>query len=247
MAGGAEGSAVGRVWREARTGAASGWRATSPEARRQFFATLVVALLVAAAASAAGSLAIRAAGGAGPLPGDAAVTAWIESLISVHTALWLGAFTSSAMVIPVLAAAAVLAARAGRWDRATLAVATFAASKAIILAGWLTWSRPRPGGVADGAIIPGDMGSFPSGHSVQAWTVYGLLALWWARASGRGWEKALAWGAVVAGSLVVGAARVRIGAHHPSDILGGILLGAVWLIGMARAERATEGGLREPE
>ena len=201
---------------------------------------------MAAVASALIAAAISAATDGGPLPGDAAVARWIEDRLTVHSAIWLGAVTSSAMVVPVLAAAAVLAARAGHWERAVLAVATFAASKIIILSGWLTRSRPRPGGVAGGEIIPEGMGSFPSGHSLQVWTVYGLLALWWARSSDRGWERALAWVALVVGTVIVGAGRVRIGAHWPSDIVGGALLGGVWLAGMAWAERGVRTGLRSP-
>lgn len=190
--------------------------------------------------------AIAAATGGGALPGDAAVVEWVEGRLSVHSAIWLGALTSSAMVVPVLLTAAVLAARAGRWERAVLAVVTFAASKVIILAGWLTWSRPRPGGVAGGEIIPEGMGSFPSGHALQVWSVYGLLALWWVRASDRGWERALAWLAVVVGTVVVGVGRVRIGAHWPSDVLGGAGLGALWLVGMMWAERGVRGRVRSP-
>lgn len=224
----------------------AGWGATPAARRRRFFVVLAGSLLVAAVASVLVAAAISAATDGGPLPGDVAVARWIEERLSVHSALWLGAVTSSAMVVPVLMVAAALAARVARWERAVLAVATFAASKVIILAGWLTWSRPRPGGVAGGEIIPEGMGSFPSGHSLQVWTVYGLLALWWARASDRGWERALAWVALVVGTVIVGAGRVRIGAHWPSDIVGGALLGGVWLAGMARAERGVRPGVSSP-
>ena len=238
---------MGRTWARVRAGAVTGWATTPAARRRRFFAILGGSLLVAAGASVLIAAGISMATGGGPLPGDARVAGWIEDRLSVHSAIWLGAVTSSAMVVPVLLAAAVLSARAGHWERALLAVATFAASKVIILAGWLTWSRPRPGGVAGGEIIPEGMGSFPSGHSLQVWTVYGLLALWWARSSDRGWERALAWVALVVGTVIVGAGRVRIGAHWPSDIVGGALLGGLWLGGMAWAERGVRPGVRSPD
>lgn len=232
-----ERSALAALWADTWAGAVAGWRATPAEARRRFFALLGGAVVAVSLASALGAAAVAGLAGGGALPGDAAVADWVEERLTVHAALWLGAPTSSAMAVPLLLIAGVLAARAGLWARAVLTLATFAASKIILLTGWLTWSRPRPGGVAGGEIIPDGLGSFPSGHGLQVWTVYGLFALWWVRASDRGWERALAWAALVAGTVVVGAGRVRIGAHWPSDIVGGALLGALWLMGMARAER----------
>lgn len=241
---GAGRSALGRTWAAAWSGAATGWHATPAAARRRFFALLAGAVLLAALLSALGALAVAAATGGGALPGDAAVVGWLEDRLTVHAALWLGTFTTSAMVVPLLLLAGVLAARAGLWERAVLTVATFAASKVIILAGWLTWPRPRPGGVAGGEIIPEGLGSFPSGHAVQVWTVYGLFALWWVCATDRWWERGLAWAALVAGTVVVGAARVRIGAHWPSDIVAGALLGGLWVLGMAWAERGVRSSRR---
>lgn len=239
MAATASKSAVARVVADAWRGAARGWRASPDGAPRAFALRLAVATLLATLASIGSAVALRAVAAArdGRLPGDATVDGWVEGLMSVHTALWLGALTSSAMVVPVVVLSAVLWARMGAWDKSVLALAAFLASKVIILAGWITWSRPRPGGVAGGEIVPAEMSSYPSGHSVQALTIYGLLALWWAASTDRWWERALAWTAVLIGAVVVGIARVRIGAHYPSDIAGGIALGALWLAGAAWSER----------
>lgn len=200
---------------------------------------LLAATLLAVAASVGSALLLQGVAVDGRLPGDALLAARVRDLLSVHSAVWLGAFTSSAMVLPLLVLAAVLWARAGRWERAATAVAAFLASKAIILAGWTTWTRARPADVAGGALVPAEMSSYPSGHTVQTWTVYGLMVVWWAASTGRRWERALAWTLLLVGSVVIGAGRVRIGAHHPSDILGGTLLGALWLAGAAWAERGT--------
>jgi undecaprenyl-diphosphatase len=142
------------------------------------------------------------------------------------------------MVTPLLVLAAVLWARKERWERAATAVVAYLASKAIIFAGWNSWDRDRPADVAGGELVPADLASFPSGHSVQVWTVYGLLILWWAASTDRVWERTLAWTLLLAGSIIIGVGRVAIGAHYPSDILGGMVLGGLWLAGAAWAERA---------
>ncbi len=62
--------------------------------------------------------------------------------------------------------------------------------------------------------------SFPSGHSGNAVTVYGSLAAHEKK------RKAL-WVLAVVLPLLVGFSRVFVGAHFPTDVLGGWLLGAL--------------------
>lgn len=231
-------SALVRLARSAWLGAAAGWDGSRPAARKRFGLLLLLATAFAAAAAAGSALLLEGRAVDGLLPGDASLTDWSRGAMSIHSAIWLGAFTSSAMVTPLLVLAAVLWARNGHWERATTSVAAYIASKAIIFAGWNTWNRSRPADVAGGELVPADLSSFPSGHAVQLGTVYGLLVLWWAASTDRWWERALAWGLLLGGSLVLGVSRVRIGAHHPSDIWGGLVLGGVWLAGVAWAERA---------
>lgn len=231
-------SALGRVARSTRDGARNGWRETDADTRKRFVFRIVLATVVATAASAGLALLLRGLAVDGYLRGDLALAREIEGLLSVHSGVWLGAFTSSAMVTPLLVLAAVLWARKGRWERVATPVVAYIASKAILQAGWTTWSRDRPADVAGGELIPAGLASFPSGHAVQTWTVYGLLILWWTTSTDRAWERALAWILLLAGSVILGVGRVRIGAHYPSDIAGGLLLGALWLAGAAWAERA---------
>ena len=72
--------------------------------------------------------------------------------------------------------------------------------------------------------------SFPSGHSCAAMTIYGLLAylILWRWPAGR-WR----WVAVgMLGLLVlsIGLSRMMLGVHHFSDVIGGFLLGLMWIM-----------------
>ena len=70
--------------------------------------------------------------------------------------------------------------------------------------------------------------SFPSGHTAAITGFLVPLILWWRR---------IAWVALPI-ICVVGAARVYVGAHHPSDIIAGTLLGAVIAVVVQRRLQA---------
>ncbi|MVM33704.1 phosphatase PAP2 family protein [Spirosoma sp. HMF4905] len=72
--------------------------------------------------------------------------------------------------------------------------------------------------------------SFPSGHSATAMTLYGLLGYWLVRGRRRIRNRWLVGLSAVGLILVVGFSRIYLGVHFLSDVLGGYLLGACWLI-----------------
>jgi undecaprenyl-diphosphatase len=104
---------------------------------------------------------------------------------------------------------------------------------AATLSGWalyglakLAFRRPRP------RILPRlmhDAGwySFPSGHATLAPPVFVLGALIWSAPWPRRRRISLLL-AAVAVSLLIGFSRIYLGVHWPSDVLGGLLLGAGW-------------------
>lgn len=70
--------------------------------------------------------------------------------------------------------------------------------------------------------------SFPSGHSASAAAVYFTLGLGLANMVTR---KALRWYILIASPLIVfliGASRVYLGVHYPTDVLAGWCVGAAW-------------------
>lgn len=86
--------------------------------------------------------------------------------------------------------------------------------------------RPRPGAAL--RLVHATGWSFPSGHATNSTIVYGALVLWFGAAVPR--RRLTAIGAVAA-VLVAGVAcsRLALGVHWLSDVVGGMVLGTVWL------------------
>jgi len=112
-------------------------------------------------------------------------------------------------------------------------VAAFAAGLATVIALVIVqvinviWDRPRPFVVLHEfhKLIPHPAdASFPSDHASGAFAIVGVLALFGRRSAALA---ALVW------AVLIGVARVMVGVHWPSDILGGVGVGlfsalAVW-------------------
>jgi undecaprenyl-diphosphatase len=71
--------------------------------------------------------------------------------------------------------------------------------------------------------------SFPSGHTAAATTLYGVLVLIVFAYSARTLWRVLAVSAAALIVASIGMSRLYRGMHFPSDILGGILLGLLWI------------------
>jgi undecaprenyl-diphosphatase len=137
----------------------------------------------------------------------------------------------------------------GRWRKTAVVLAT---------AGLLGWSlsegvkalvaRPRPVEAVDMLVPMPSSPSFPSGHALNAMSVYGTAALLAARGlrrrASRAWLLTIAF--VLAGAI--GASRLYLCVHYLTDVLGG------WCAGLALAllarwvdERLTPAEPAEPE
>jgi membrane-associated phospholipid phosphatase len=86
---------------------------------------------------------------------------------------------------------------------------------------WIAMSLPAPIGA------PHD-GSFPSGHAAGAFCVATFLALAMPEFfPGSPWRARLGAAAALTVAALVALSRVYLGAHFPTDVLGGALLGCV--------------------
>lgn len=71
--------------------------------------------------------------------------------------------------------------------------------------------------------------SFPSGHSMGAFSLYGVSAyLLWKHIPAR-WGRAILIAASAALVLAIGVSRIYLGVHYPSDVIGGYLASGFWL------------------
>ena len=106
--------------------------------------------------------------------------------------------------------------------------ACYAVARGLIWYGWWHWPRPRPDLIAGGAAAL-SAHSFPSGHALLVFTTYGLLvALLWSKS--RSWlDRLTATLLLLIVAVAVGVARLRLGAHWPSDVIGGAVVGVAWL------------------
>lgn len=87
----------------------------------------------------------------------------------------------------------------------------------------LLFARPRP--EVFPPLVVAHTYSFPSGHTIAAVSLYGLLALYL-------WHEGLRVLASFSASWVLAVAfsRIYLGAHYPSDVLGAMAVGGIWLI-----------------
>jgi len=84
-------------------------------------------------------------------------------------------------------------------------------------------ARPRPPG--SDTVVPGVVYSYPSGHVLEATTIFGIIAILLWRSSLPLWFRAGFAIAAAAFVALVAFARVAINAHFPSDVLAGFLFG----------------------
>jgi membrane-associated phospholipid phosphatase len=143
-------------------------------------------------------------------------------------------------VIPVVTVfIGIMVARSQPLLAATMATA-YGLHFALVWIGWGYWNRDRPSLIANGVAASG-LHSFPSGHAVVVITVYGLLFFLWWRTS-RSWVEKLiiALLALLWMSLIL-SSRLVLGAHWPTDVIVGIIIGILWLsvviVALIRAEK----------
>ncbi|GAB4452168.1 MAG: hypothetical protein OHK0029_02670 [Armatimonadaceae bacterium] len=100
------------------------------------------------------------------------------------------------------------------------------------------YARVRPTLIE--ALVTEGTFSFPSGHSFIAMVFYGLMASWAVQYYTSPWQRIIVtWGALKMIALI-GASRVYLGVHYPSDVLAGYAAAVPWLTACLIAYRQYE-------
>ena len=162
--------------------------------------------------------------------GDLAVNAWFEAHNTEPGEIlftWVSYVGAPVLAATVIATLIVLA-RRHDWFRAW-AVALVAGGGLLLSAMLkLVFHRARPLTAAEFMAHPSY--SFPSGHAMNSMITYGFLALLLLdRVHERGRRIAIVFGALAL-TGAIGFSRVYLGVHFMSDVAGGWLAGAAWLI-----------------
>ena len=217
-----------------------GWSAVDRRDRRRWLMTMIAGFAITLALTAVLVVATRAMERRGWLSWEAPFIKAFEreAPLSFGWAIWIESPGNGVVLWPLVLAATAVAA----WRRRTLLALTifagFVLLDLMVIAGWQLWQRERPQLIAAGAASSSEsFSAFPSGHVSQTVVVYGLLvALWLGRTRIRG-ERIFGCLVVVLLTLAVAAGRLRLGAHWPTDIIAGAMIGACWLAVLLRAIR----------
>lgn len=137
----------------------------------------------------------------------------------------------------ILAVVAVVAFLARGWRRGAALVAITLLGAGLLDGGLkLLFGRTRPVAFYDIYPSPGSF-SFPSGHALFATAFFGGLAvLLWGRLAHPALRVAVVL-AALALILLIGFSRVYLGVHYPTDVLGGVAAGTVWVGAVALGDR----------
>jgi len=136
------------------------------------------------------------------------------------------ALGSPIVVVPLFLLAVVLLTWNGHRREALFLTVLMVGSLVLNQSMKLIFQRPRP--QLDWAKVQPEY-SFPSGHAMNSLVFYvGLALVVWAVWGRRAGITAMAAAFVL--SLLIGISRIYLGYHYFTDVVGGFLAGAAWLI-----------------
>ena len=79
--------------------------------------------------------------------------------------------------------------------------------------------------------------SFPSGHSLMSFCIYGVLAGLLSHRVRSAALRALVWIVAAVLMVAIGLSRIYLGVHYPSDVVAGYLAAVVWVSSLVVADR----------
>jgi membrane-associated phospholipid phosphatase len=162
---------------------------------------------------------------------DASVSRWLEHRRSDRlndlTAATTGLGGTLTITILAVLTVAFTAGLWRRWREPMLVAVAVTGEVGIFLLVTLLVDRQRPPVKHLDEAPP--TSSFPSGHTAAAIVLYGALAVLANERARSALVRGLFVAIAVAVPLVVAASRLYRGMHYLTDVLGGVLLGTVWL------------------
>ena len=134
---------------------------------------------------------------------------------------------SLAGLVPIVGVLVIVLWIRREWSDGVMLIVAMAGAGLLMLGLKLHFKRVRPD--VPWALAHEHSFSFPSGHSILAVVLYGVITyLLWTRV------RAVIWRAVtIVGALgfiaCIGVSRVYLGVHYPTDVAAGYMVGLVWL------------------
>ncbi|MDD5038065.1 MAG: phosphatase PAP2 family protein [Dehalococcoidales bacterium] len=165
-------------------------------------------------------------------PGDTAISLWLQAidLPFLNSVMHAVSYIAS----PVPAVIIVTLVSGGLWAAVrkleSILIASLTGGSALI--NWLLKlliSRPRPDEGLVQVLGNNNGSSFPSAHAVYAVAFYGLLFYLAPGLSKRRAVVGIMRSLLILLILLTAVSRIYLGAHWPSDVLGGLLLGGLLL------------------
>ena len=216
-------------------------RKVPPDAGRRALILLAVAVGLMAVLLGLGFLLTTTGLGAAISAADLAALQWLvdrrtAGMDSATTVM--SGFASTTVVLVAGLVVALVASRVlRRWWPAVLMSLALLGELALFISSAQIVGRERPAVPhVDPALPP--TSSFPSGHTAAAICLYGGVAAI-VLITARGWWRWLVLAVAVLVMLAVAVARVYRGAHHPSDVVGSMLLAVPWLLAVVYTVRPT--------
>jgi undecaprenyl-diphosphatase len=143
-----------------------------------------------------------------------------------------GTLTITVLAVLAVAVAAVVW---RRWREPMLVAVAVAGEVGIFLLVTLLVDRKRPPVTHLDEAPP--TSSFPSGHTAATIVLWGALAVLASERARSALVRGLFFTLAVVLPLIVACSRLYRGMHYPTDVLGGMLLGGVWLLATVRGIR----------
>lgn len=209
------------------------------------YATLILTLLIGAAiATALSFLAVAVYDAVTDEDGIAGIDRPVlDAIIAIRSPgadAFITGFTDLAgtvgMPLVAIIALATLSIRRRSWTPLVLIVAAGGGSLLMTVAGKILIGRDRPP-ITD-AVPPYEVSaSFPSGHTLNAVAILGVIAYLLILRRKTVWSRVLIIVVAVAATVLVAASRVYLGHHWVTDVVAGWALGAAWLALVITAHR----------